>query len=221
MPVFVPRPLSSCELPCRGVHETRDFPLSVFVHRVLPRAGSDKQRGSSERLLRQAAAVGCANVRLAVEKKCATSQRSTRLKAPPHGSTLRSKRRRLLTGRCTPVQGLNSFLASCDIFEATTPRCDSRKPHEGIDKEINQVALVVSALLRASHATQVHSFHLCKDDAFFIVALHITLPKNEHATERCSRLHLFRSVELSRCGVTEKYKLHLTYPLLRRAGAVA
>lgn len=53
-----------------------------------------------------------------------------------------------------------------------------------------------------------------------MVALHIILPKSEHATERCSLLYLFGSEELSRCGVTAKYKLHLTYSSRYCAGPV-
>jgi hypothetical protein len=109
VPVSVPLPLSSCELPCRHVHETKGPPAfrvrpSIGLFLEPDETGIEKP---SERFSRQA--VGCAQDVGVAPLATAHDISSTppRLKPPLHGL----HRRRLLTSRCTPVRGLNSFFS--------------------------------------------------------------------------------------------------------------
>lgn len=97
----------------------------------------------------------------------------------------------MLTGRCTPVRGLNSFLASCDVQRATSllrlgvaqaAREDRRR-----DQQSSIRGLCIFACVARYRGTEIPIFlaHHCKDDAFADLVLHIT-PKSEHATEKCS-----------------------------------
>lgn len=104
--------------------------------------------------------------------------------------------------------------------------CDSesRKPHEKIDKEINKVALVVSAFFACVaryRGTEIPLFlaHHCKDDAFADLVLHIT-PQSEHATERCSTPFVFGRAVVDALA-PKVYKLQLPVIAQGRCGCLS
>jgi hypothetical protein len=194
VPVSVPLPLSSCELPCRHVHETKGHP----AFRVRPNIGlflePDDETGvekPSERFSRQA--VGCAqDVGLApLATAHDISSTPPRLKPPLHGLY----RRRLLTGRCTPVRGLNSFFLSLCV---QCPKgnfqlfCDSglRKPHEKDRRKDQQSSTRGLCILHASHATWVLSARMMALPIRCCIVAHHFYPERTYYREGAQLLCL-------------------------------
>ena len=150
---------------------------------------------------------------MAVHKKSATSQHSASPKATPvHGSNFSSRRRRLLTGRCTPVRGLNSFLASCAMSKrqlhlATRSRASPHGDRRST-KRSSKLHSWPLHFLRASHATLGRYF-------FFLSARMMPLPIR-CCTSLCPKTNMLpKSAHQQLFGPSEE-STSFGYPSLRR-----
>jgi len=157
----------------------------------------------SERFSRQAAAGGCArgrwNAPLARRVRHLSTQHSASPKATPPRLEFLKQEEKVADRPLHPSPRLELFSRFVRCFQRATSHFATRSraspPHEKIDEEDHQSStrgLCILCVRRTlcTEGTFLFSLISARMMPLPILVLHITLPKCEHATEKCSKLPL-------------------------------